>query len=64
MRKIGEENMRADYIKGIIKKYDEMPYDLYTNQWNMGNRKNICIKRDFKRKNVLLKEITGKDSTV
>lgn len=46
------------------KKYDEMPYDLYTNQWNMRNRKNICIKRDFKRKNVLLKEITGKDSTV
>lgn len=64
MRKIGEENMRADLYQRNYKKYDEMPYDLYTNQWNMGNRKNICIKRDFKRKNVLLKEITGKDSTV
>lgn len=23
---IGEENMKADYIKKIIRKYDEMPY--------------------------------------
>lgn len=56
--------MRADYIKGIIKNTMRCHMILYTNQWNMGNRKNICIKRDFKRKNVLLKEITGKDSTV
>lgn len=50
MRKIGEENMRADYIKGIIKKYDEIPYDLYTNQWNMGNRKTYVLKETLKEK--------------
>ena len=48
MRKIGEENMRADYIKGIIKKYDEMPYDciLINGTWGIG--KTYVVKEALK----------------